>query len=61
VDSRAVALAVPFFFLLMGVELLVLRVRGVRRAYRFSDSITCLSCGIGQQVLEPLDMVALRG
>jgi alkylglycerol monooxygenase len=35
------------------VELLVVRLRGPRGAYRFSDSITNLSCGVGQQVLEP--------
>jgi alkylglycerol monooxygenase len=59
VDEKSVALAVPFFFLLIGIELLVLRARGMR-AYRFSDSITNLSCGVGQQVLEPfLKTVAL--
>lgn len=59
-DEKYVALAIPFFFLLIGVELLVLRLRGPRRAYRFADSITNLSCGVGQQVLEPfLKSVAL--
>ena len=52
-DEKYVALAIPFFFLLIGVEWLVLRWRGPRRAYRFADSITNMSCGIGQQVLEP--------
>lgn len=52
-DEKYVALAIPFFFLLIGVELLVLRLRGPRRAYRFADSITNLSCGVGQQILEP--------
>ena len=52
-DEKAVALAIPFFFLLIAVELLVLRLRGPARAYRFADSITNLSCGVGQQVLEP--------
>jgi sterol desaturase/sphingolipid hydroxylase (fatty acid hydroxylase superfamily) len=59
VDEKSVALAVPFFFFLIGIELLVLRARGMR-AYRFADSITNLSCGVGQQVLEPfLKSVAL--
>jgi sterol desaturase/sphingolipid hydroxylase (fatty acid hydroxylase superfamily) len=53
VDEKYVALAVPFFFALIGLELLTLRARGPRRAYRFADAITNLSCGIGQQVLEP--------
>jgi sterol desaturase/sphingolipid hydroxylase (fatty acid hydroxylase superfamily) len=53
VDEKSVALAIPLFFLLIGVELLVLRVQRARGAYRFADSITNLSCGVGQQVLEP--------
>ncbi len=52
-DEKSVALAIPLFFLLIGVELLVLRARRMRGAYRFADSITNLSCGVGQQVLEP--------
>ena len=52
-DEKYVALAIPLFFLLIAVELLVLRLRGPKHAYRFADSITNLSCGVGQQVLEP--------
>ena len=52
-DEKYVALAIPFFFLLIGVELIAVRLRGPRGAYRFADSITNLSCGVGQQVLEP--------
>lgn len=52
-DEKYVALAIPFFFLLIGVEIVALRLRGIRGAYRFSDSITNLSCGVGQQALEP--------
>ena len=44
-----IALAIPFFFLLMGVELLLARRRGVR-LYRFNDAVVDLSCGITQQV-----------
>lgn len=47
-DQVFIAAAIPFFFLLMGIELLV--TRGLGR-YRFSDSITNLSCGVGQQVV----------
>jgi sterol desaturase/sphingolipid hydroxylase (fatty acid hydroxylase superfamily) len=54
VDEKYVALAIPLFFLMMGAEIVVLRLRGPRAAYRFADSITNLSCGIGQQILEPL-------
>jgi sterol desaturase/sphingolipid hydroxylase (fatty acid hydroxylase superfamily) len=53
VDEKSVALAIPLFFILIAVELLVLRATRVRGAYRFADSITNLSCGVGQQVLEP--------
>jgi alkylglycerol monooxygenase len=53
VDEKSVALAVPLFFLLIAVELLVLRFTGPKRAYRFADAMTNMSCGVGQQVLEP--------
>ena len=58
-EQKYFALAVPFFFLLIGVEWLVLRARGRGDAYRFADSITNLSCGIGQQVLEPFFKVVM--
>ena len=51
-EEKYVALAIPFFILMMGVEgLIARRTPGLR--YRFSDAITSLSCGVGQQVLEP--------
>jgi sterol desaturase/sphingolipid hydroxylase (fatty acid hydroxylase superfamily) len=49
-DAHLTALAIPLFFLLIGVELLVLRAHPDRR-YRLHDSISSLSCGVGQQVL----------
>jgi sterol desaturase/sphingolipid hydroxylase (fatty acid hydroxylase superfamily) len=52
VEEKYIALAIPFFFLLIGVELLVNRAQGDVR-YDFRDSITNLSCGVGQQILEP--------
>lgn len=45
-----IALAVPVFFLLIGVELLVGKLRKTSY-YRFNDALTNISCGIGQQVL----------
>jgi sterol desaturase/sphingolipid hydroxylase (fatty acid hydroxylase superfamily) len=51
-DERLVSYAIPFFFLLIGVEVVVARLTR-RRLYRFSDSITDLACGIGQQVMLP--------
>jgi len=45
-----IALAIPFFFLLMGVEWLVARRRGLS-LYRFSDALVDLSCGMTQQII----------
>jgi sterol desaturase/sphingolipid hydroxylase (fatty acid hydroxylase superfamily) len=45
-----IALAIPFFFLLMGVELWVARRRGLK-LYRFTDALVDLSCGMTQQIL----------
>ena len=45
-----IALAVPFFFVLIGLELAWARRRRVS-VYRFTDAITDLSCGITSQVV----------
>src|SRR5438105_13686206 len=45
-----IALAIPFFFLLMGVELWVARRKGVK-LYRFADAVVDLACGMTQQIL----------
>jgi alkylglycerol monooxygenase len=45
-----IALAVPFFFVLIGVELLWAKRRGVK-LYRFADAVTDLSCGISSQIV----------
>lgn len=45
-----IALAVPVFFLLIGLELLIQKL-GKSDLYRFNDALTNISCGIGQQVL----------
>ncbi|MCX7744918.1 MAG: sterol desaturase family protein [Flavobacteriales bacterium] len=45
-----IALSVPVFFILIGVEL-VYGIYKKQKLYRLNDSITNLSCGIGQQVL----------
>ena len=44
-----IAFAVPFFFLLIAVELLVARARR-RQVYRLVDAIGDLGCGMAQQV-----------
>jgi alkylglycerol monooxygenase len=45
-----IALAVPFFFLLIGAELLLARRKKVA-TYRFNDTLVNLSCGTSQQVV----------
>src|SRR5262249_50687873 len=42
-----------FFFLAIGVELLVSKLQRQTARYRFADTITNLSCGTGQQVIIP--------
>jgi alkylglycerol monooxygenase len=44
-----IALSVPVFFILIGLELLWSFIKGVR-LYSLSDAITNISCGIGQQL-----------
>ena len=49
-DARYIALAVPFFLVLIGIELLVNRRQGELR-YTFHDAVASMSCGVGQQVI----------
>jgi sterol desaturase/sphingolipid hydroxylase (fatty acid hydroxylase superfamily) len=53
-----IVLAIPVFFLLIGVELLVARVRE-KDYYRLHDALNDLSCGIVQQLLEVFLKTAL--
>ncbi len=55
-----IALAIPFFFVLMGIELWVARRRGVS-LYRFADVVADLSCGMTQQILLVFEVAALTG
>jgi sterol desaturase/sphingolipid hydroxylase (fatty acid hydroxylase superfamily) len=48
--ERLIALAIPFFFLLIGIELLVARARR-RQVYRLADAVGDLGCGMAQQVV----------
>jgi sterol desaturase/sphingolipid hydroxylase (fatty acid hydroxylase superfamily) len=49
-DTNYVTLAVPFFFLLIGVEWIAGLLER-KRLYRFNDSINDLSCGIIDQIV----------
>lgn len=48
-EVNYIALAIPFFFALIALELVIARLQG-RSYYRFNDAIAALGCGIGQQV-----------
>jgi sterol desaturase/sphingolipid hydroxylase (fatty acid hydroxylase superfamily) len=45
-EAKYIAAAIPLFFLLIGLELLL-----ARRVYSFPDAINNLACGVGQQVI----------
>jgi alkylglycerol monooxygenase len=49
-ETNYIALAIPFFFVFIAIELAVERWRG-RRWYRFSDAVTDLGCGVTSQVV----------
>jgi alkylglycerol monooxygenase len=53
-----IALAIPFFFLLIGLELWVARRRG-QTVYRLGDALSDMGCGVAQQVLNFLFATAL--
>jgi len=55
-----IALAVPFFFLLIGLEWAIARRMG-RRVYRTADALADLGCGVGQQVAVVFFGAALGG
>lgn len=57
-DTNLIALAIPFFFLLIAIELVVARAQGLT-VYRFNDAVADLSCGIGQQVVTAFFSAAL--
>jgi alkylglycerol monooxygenase len=57
-DPSLIHLAIPVFFLLIGLEMLVARLVE-RDVYRLSDSVSDLSCGILQQVADVFLRAAL--
>jgi alkylglycerol monooxygenase len=59
-DARLIAVASPIFFLLIFIEVRLLRRRGVR-AYFLHDSIADLSCGVGEQVCQVFTYVLELG
>jgi alkylglycerol monooxygenase len=59
-EAALIAAAIPVFFLAIGIELLVMRLRG-RRLYVYHDSIANLSNGVGQLVFGVLLRVVTVG
>jgi sterol desaturase/sphingolipid hydroxylase (fatty acid hydroxylase superfamily) len=57
-DVGYIVLAIPVFFLLIGIELVAVRLQE-KDYYRMGDSITDLSCGILDQVAEAFLKTAL--
>ncbi|CAN5402156.1 sterol desaturase family protein [soil metagenome] len=55
-----ILLAIPFFFLLMGLEMLVGYLKK-KKWYRFNDAVTNLNIGIGQQAFSLLSKALLLG
>src|SRR5438270_2717679 len=55
-----IALAIPFFLLLMGVELWAASRRRVK-LYRFADVIADLSCGMTQQIFLVFAVAVITG
>jgi alkylglycerol monooxygenase len=60
VGPNLIALAIPAFFLFIGLELLVARRRGAR-VYRLADALADLGCGIGQRAVLVLGAAAVLG
>jgi sterol desaturase/sphingolipid hydroxylase (fatty acid hydroxylase superfamily) len=58
---KLIPLAIPVFFLLIGVEVLVARLQGRRDYLRFNDAVTALSCGVTSQVVKVFTGAALLG
>src|SRR5947208_16813843 len=55
-----IALAIPFFFLLIGVELWAAKRRGLK-LYRFADVVADLSSGMTQQILLVFEVAVITG
>ena len=49
-EINPIGVAVPFFFVLLGIEILVARRRG-RPLHRLNDSMADLTCGMGDQLI----------
>jgi len=60
VGPNLIALAIPLFFVFIGLELLIARRRRTR-VYRLADALADLGCGIGQRAVLVLGGAAVLG
>lgn len=56
-----IVLAIPFFFILIGIELLYFYLKKQKGFYRLNDSINNISLGIGSQIVGTLLKVLIFG
>jgi len=59
--GKAIAIATPVFFLLMAIELVIARRRGLRDAYRLNDAVNSLSLGVISEVVKLFARVLIIG
>lgn len=59
-NINPIILSIPIFFILIGLELLVDKLRN-KSNYRFNDAITNISCGMGEQVTGVFFKLAVVG
>jgi alkylglycerol monooxygenase len=60
VGPNLIALAIPAFFVFIGLEVFLARRRGAS-VYRFADALSDLGCGIGQRAVLVLGAAAVLG
>jgi sterol desaturase/sphingolipid hydroxylase (fatty acid hydroxylase superfamily) len=58
---NVVKIAIPFFFVMMALEILILWKKGKINYYRITDTINDLSCGVSQQVADIFMKLILFG
>jgi sterol desaturase/sphingolipid hydroxylase (fatty acid hydroxylase superfamily) len=58
-EFNYIVLAVPFFVLLIGLEIYAAYKRNMKGYYRLQDSLTSLSIGIGEQVISVFSKVGI--
>ncbi|MCG8555822.1 MAG: sterol desaturase family protein [Proteobacteria bacterium] len=60
-EALIIAFAAPVFFVLIALEMALASRRGHRGSYSFPDTVSNISCGIGQQLVQLLVHAPLLG